>query len=69
MNDYLRTPREVKKCPAAGCGENVSRADLEDDENLARQVRNARRREEEQDRAKKGRRTMVVDDSDDEIVE
>ena len=68
MYDYLCTTREVKKCPATGCSESVSRVDLEDDENLARQVRNARRKEE-QEKAKKGRRKMAVDDSDDDIVE
>ncbi|KIM20242.1 hypothetical protein M408DRAFT_145661 [Serendipita vermifera MAFF 305830] len=70
MHAYLPSARDVKKCPAAGCGENVSRADLEADENLARQVRNAQRREQEQERGKRNRKgTMIVDDSDDDIVE
>jgi len=72
MYDYLPTIRDVKNCPAAGCGAKVSRADLEADENLARQVKNAKRREEEQSRKgaeRRGRVSMVVDDSDDDIVE
>lgn len=55
-------------CPEAGCDKRISKADLEENENLARQVRNARRREEERKRPT-ALATQSIDVDDDEIVD
>jgi E3 SUMO-protein ligase NSE2 len=59
-----------KQCPAAGCGETISRKDLEPDENLARLVKNAKRREEEERQGVLNRRNTrkenIIIDSDEE---
>ncbi|PVF99538.1 hypothetical protein CPB86DRAFT_756692 [Serendipita vermifera] len=73
--EYLGSRSDTqRKCPAAGCGEMVSRKDLEEDANLARLVRNAKRREEEEKQGvlnrrhtKKGRDNIIVDSDDDPV--
>ncbi|KAG8818893.1 hypothetical protein FRC17_010667 [Serendipita sp. 399] len=66
--DFLRAgPAD---CPAAGCDKKISKKDLEPDEDMARQVRNAKRREEEsQNKGRKKQNRIVIDDDDDEIVD
>jgi SUMO ligase MMS21 Smc5/6 complex component len=68
--EFLGPGGGAKKCPASGCGHMVGRADLAEDQGLARRVRDAARREE--DRAERARgekgadETLDVDIDDDD---
>ncbi|KAG8752550.1 hypothetical protein FRC14_006946 [Serendipita sp. 396] len=69
---YEYLGRNTVSCPTPGCDKMISKKDLQPDENMARQVRNAKRREEESygrsNRGKKNKDRIVIDD-DDEIVD
>lgn len=62
--------RGSKKCPEAGCDKYISRVDLEENETLAREVRNAQRQEAERRIIGVATKESVyVDSSEDEIIE
>jgi SUMO ligase MMS21 Smc5/6 complex component len=66
--EYLgKNPHEKKGCPASGCAQKISRADLVQEEKLVRRVRDfgrraLRRQQEEADAAKADTLDVDIDD-------